>query len=115
MLKITHTNKNGENIPVMVFRNERDGRVFYNIGLSRKKVDGLYENGNMLAQFNKDVDIPNQTKILLTNAVLDFYKKEDKITVPFIRVFDYELENTSGNKEAESKFIEIPSGEDLPF
>lgn len=111
-MNIKNVNKNGENIPVMVFKNIRENKTYYNIGLSRKDMDGNYVNGNIMAQFNKGVDLDNRTKIILTNAVLDFYKK-DKITVPFIRVFDYKLENET-SKEENFKTIEIPEGE-LPF
>lgn len=111
-MNIKNVNKNGENIPVMVFKNIRENKTYYNIGLSRKDMDGNYVNGNIMAQFNKGVDLDNRTKIILTNAVLDFYKK-DKITVPFIRVFDYKLENET-SKEENFKTIEIPEG-DLPF
>lgn len=113
MIKLTHSNKDGKQLPVMVFKNIREDKTYYNIGLSRKDMDGNYVNGNIMAQFNKGVDLDNQTKIILTNAVLDFYKK-DKITVPFIRVFDYKLENEA-TKEENFKTIEIPEGEVLPF
>lgn len=113
MIKLTHTNKEGNNLPVMVFKNIRENKAYYNIGLSRKDIEGNYINGSIMAQFNKDVELENQTKIILKNAVLDFYKK-DKITVPFIRVFDYELENTQQKNDAPAT-IEIPEDEELPF
>lgn len=112
MIKLTHSNKDGKQLPVIVFKNIREDKTYYNIGLSRKDMDGNYVNGNIMAQFNKGVDLDNRTKIILTNAVLDFYKK-DKITVPFIRVFDFET--ISENKENEGQYIEIPDGEVLPF
>lgn len=111
-MNLINKDKDGNNKSVMVFKNIREDKTYYNIGLSRKDIDGNYVNGNIMAQFNKGVDLDNRTKIILTNAVLDFYKK-DKITVPFIRVFDYKLENET-SKEEKLKTIDIPEG-DLPF
>ena len=91
-MNIKNVNKNGENKSVMVFKNDKNDRVIYNIGLSRKVTkdnEETWQNGYILAQFNKD----NQT-------------------VPFIRVFDFaKLEDNS----SEGQFIEIPDDKVLPF
>ena len=114
-MNIQNVNKNGENIPVMVFKNDKNDKVIYNIGLSRKIVkdeEEKWQNGYILAQFNKDVDLENKTKIILKNAILDFYINKDNQTVPFIRVFDFaKLEDNS----SEGQFIEIPDDKVLPF
>ena len=114
-MNIRNTNKDGNDIPVMVFRNDRENRTIYNIGLSKKIVkdnNEEWQNGYILAQFNKDVSIENKTKIILKNAILDFYINKDNITVPFIRVFDYEIAN---NTNENSQLIDIPDGDELPF
>lgn len=100
-MQITNRNKeNTEEIPVTVFRKETEtGRTIYTIGISRKKIDGTYERGYVLAQFNKDVSIENMTKIRLENAILDFYKDKNGQTVTFIRVFDYKLFEENNIKE----------------
>ena len=115
-MNLINKDKDGNNKSVMVFRNDKNDRVIYNIGLSRKVTkdnEETWQNGYILAQFNKDVDIENKTKIILKNAILDFYINKDNQTVPFIRVFDYKLENET-SKEEKLKTIDIPEG-DLPF
>lgn len=107
-MQIKNTNKNGDNIPVYVFKNVNNDRTYYRIGLSKKNMEGNYINGYMTAVFNKDVELDNKTKIILKNAILDFYIK-DKQTIPYIRVFDYEL---YGDNEGE--FVTI-SDEELLF
>lgn len=107
--------KTGEDIPVMVFRNDTDTKTIYNIGVSKKVTKDNVEswvNGYVLAQFNKDVSIENKTKIILKNAILDFYINKENQTVPFIRVFEYE---TVGNEDKNGQFLEIADDEDLPF
>lgn len=114
-MNIKNVNKNGENIPVMVFKNDKNDRVIYNIGLSRKVTkdnEETWQNGYILAQFNKDVDIENKTKIILKNAILDFYINKDNQTVHFIRVFEYEIVS---EKKDDGKYIEISDDEVLPF
>lgn len=112
-MNIRNENKNGERIPVMVFRNEKDGKVTYNIGLSRKVMTGdkeEWKNGYILAQFNKEVSLENKTKIYLNSAILDFYLTQENRTVPFIRVFEYEVAETN-----DDGYIKIPDGDELPF
>ncbi len=113
-MNIRNVNKDGNDVPVMVFRNDKDNKTIYNIGLSRKVVKDNkdeWQNGYILAQFNKDINLENKSKVILKNAILDFYINKDNITVPFIRVFDYEI---AGNANENSKYIQIPDG-DLPF
>ena len=116
-MNINNTNfKTGENIPVMVFRNDKETKIIYNIGVSKKVVKDNVEswvNGYVLAQFNKDVSIENKTKIILKNAILDFYINKDNQTVPFIRVFEYET--VGNNEESNGQFLEIADDEVLPF
>lgn len=107
-MQIKNTNKNGDNIPVMVFKNVNNDKTYYKIGLSKKNMEGKYINGYVMAVFNKDVELDNKAKIILKNAILDFYIK-DKQTIPYIRVFDYEL---YGDNEGE--FVTI-SDEELLF
>ena len=107
-MQIKNTNKNGDNIPVYVFKNVSNDKTYYRIGLSKKNMEGNYINGYMTAVFNKDVELDNKAKIILKNAILDFYIKE-KQTIPYIRVFDYEL---YGDNEGE--FVTI-SDEELLF
>ena len=80
--------------PVMVFKNEDNGRVKYAAGISRKEQDGTYVNASFQIQFNKGVELPNQTKILIKNAWLSFYNWEfegKKGTTFFIKFFNLSL------------------------
>lgn len=74
----------------MVFRNDYNGKVFYSMGLSKKKQDGNYENGYITAQFKKDTQLNNRTKIKIKKAWLDFYIK-DKKTIPYIFINDFDV------------------------
>ena len=75
----------------MIFRNEKDGKVFYSIGLSKKNQDGKYTSGYMPCRFPKEANIPNKTKIKILNAWLDFWVDDKKITHPYIFINKYEI------------------------
>lgn len=75
----------------MIFRNEKDGKVFYSIGLSKKNQDGTYTSGYMPCRFPKEANIPNKTKIKILNAWLDFWVDDKKITHPYIFISKYEI------------------------
>lgn len=112
----------------MIFRKDYNGKPIYSIGLSKKKKDGNYENGYMVANFKEGTDIPNKSKITIKQAWLSFYLK-DKQTIPTIFINDYELvENPEPKKEenpfedfgnsikTEANFEQIEiKDEDLPF
>ena len=90
---------------VMVFAKEYNGRTFYSIGLSKKLQDGTYENGYMDVVFKKGVEVPNKTKINITEGWLTFYNK-DKRTVQQIFISKF---------ETESGFIPMDDSEPCPF
>lgn len=75
----------------MIFRNEKDGKVYYSIGLSKKNQDGKYTSGYITCRFPKETNIPNKTKIKILNAWLDFWVDEKKITHPYIFISKYEI------------------------
>ena len=75
----------------MIFRNEKDGKVFYSIGLSKKNQDGTYTSGYITCKFPKDANIENKTKIKILNAWLDFWLDDKKITHPYIFINKYEI------------------------
>ena len=81
--------------PRMIFVKEHDGRKYYKVGVSKKLVNGEYENGYIDIQFRQGVEFENKTKIYLKNAFLTFYKSKDKATIPYIFVMEFErLEDT---------------------
>ena len=75
----------------MIFRNEKDGKVFYSIGLSKKNQDGKYTSGYIACRFPKNANIENKTKIKILNAWLDFWVDDKKITHPYIFINKYEM------------------------
>jgi len=96
-MNITNENK------VRIFRNEKDDKVFYSLGLVRKKQDGSYENGYMQCQFRNDVNVEDKSDIYIKEAWLTFYKK-DKATMPYIFINKFEtLEQTIDNFKSEVK------------
>ena len=75
----------------MIFRNEKDGKIYYSTGLSKKNQDGKYTSGYIPCRFPKDANIENKTKIKILNAWLDFWVDEKKITHPYIFISKYEI------------------------
>ena len=106
----------------MIFRTDKDGKTFYQIGLSRKNQDGTYTNGYIGCKFPKTTTLENKTKIKIHEAWLDFYLKE-KITVPYIFISKYEI--VQDNKQETIQDIPnvktdyqdtiVIQDEDLPF
>lgn len=91
----------------MVFRNERDGKVSYAIGLSKKKEDGTYERGFMPIKFRKGIELKDRTKITIKEAWMDFFKIEKK-TYPYIFINKFDMAN---DFEAIKQVSEIPPRE----
>lgn len=110
----------------MIFRQEKDDKRFYSIGLSRKDQNGNYINGYMTVVFKKDVDVPNKTKIKIKEAWLGFNVKEKK-TYPHIFINDFDIVEQPEEKKETNPFeefgkqleigqdIEIDPDESLPF
>ena len=96
--------------PVMIFRNEYEGKIFYKMGLSKKKQDDSYENGSISCQFKKDVNLEDKTKIYIKSAWLTFYKNKDKTTVPYIFVNEFETvaEAIDNSKVIEKQEVDDP-------
>lgn len=115
-MKILNINASGNDIPVTVFKNEKDGKIRYSIGLNKKNQDGSYENGYIMAQFKKslnaDEDLHNKDKIVLNNAILDFWVDENKNTNYKIFVFEY---TKIGQEDTQNDFVTIDDTSDLPF
>ena len=89
----------------MIFRQDKDGKRFYSIGLSRKDQNGNFINGYMAVVFKKDVELENKTKIKIKEAWLGFNVK-DKKTYPHIFINDFEVVE-SGKKEETNPFEEF--------
>ena len=105
----------------IIFRHEKDDKVFYSLGLCKKDVNGNYINGTISCRFPKDADIPDKAKILVKKGWLDFYVK-DKITYPYLFISQYEIEEQKEevevpqNTKTEYDDSGIQIGDnDLPF
>lgn len=104
--------------PKTIFRNEKDGKVFYSLRLSKKDKDGNYINGYVSCKFQKDVNLENKSKIILKDAWLDFYIKDRATNVyifinKFEKVEDIEIpQNTKTEYQQQSIVLE---DKDLPF
>lgn len=103
----------------MIFRSERDGKISYAVGLSKKKDDGTYERGFMPVRFRKDTDIKDRTKIKIKEAWLDFYKI-DKRTMPYIFINKFDMaddfeaiKQVSGIPPKEKTYLEQQQNQDL--
>lgn len=120
--------------PVMIFKvvDKESGKIKYTAGLSKKDMEGNYENAFFPIEFNKDVELHHKSKIQINNAWLSFYNWEfddKKGTKFFIKCNDFELieaggelvpkdiEKSVSNTDAFKDFakeIEL-SEEDYPF
>jgi hypothetical protein len=102
----------------MIFRNEYEGKVSYKIGLSKKNKEGQYEKGYMPVRFKQDVELNNQTRILIKEAWLSF-NTHDKKTYPYIFINDFNIidKGTPDQKNPYEEFGEqiAITDEDLPF
>ena len=72
-MRIISTNKEGTNLPVMIFRNVFDSGISYSTTIS-----------------HKNVDVENKQKILIKDAWLDFYQSKDGKNVFYIFVNDFD-------------------------
>lgn len=102
--------------PVIVFRNEYNGKVTYQTSLSRKDKDGNYVNGYIPIQFKNGVSFNNQEKIYIKDAWLSFYNierefngKKNTTTRPYIFINEYEtIEETITNSKIDNELEEDP-------
>lgn len=108
MLKISVTGD------CMIFRNEKDGKVWYNTQQSHKK-DGEWENGNIGIRFRKGVDIPNKTKITITEGWLDFYLKNNSKYDTEKYIFCNAFESEDMPPKIPEGFQALEDDDDIPF
>ena len=117
-LKVTTDGK-----PVSVYRNDKQTQygtfTTYSLGVSSKDKDGNWINGYVDCQFKKGVDIPNKSKINITNS---FYtvseyqgKKYNKIFVMDYVIVEQGEVPKQTNPEDIDKWMELDGGEELLF
>lgn len=88
-MNIINKDKNGNNVPVRVFKNEQ-GK--YSIGISKKDGD-KYINRYFPVEFLKDVEVENGTDIIIKNAFLtwfDWTYQDSKGTKWIIKITAFE-------------------------
>ena len=89
-MQVINKTKDGVDSPVMIFRNEKDGRVFYSTTVSHKNVDGVYENAFINVNFKKNVEVSNKQLINIKEAWLDFFQTKDGRDVFTIFINDFD-------------------------
>lgn len=100
---------------VKVFRNEKDGNVWFNIGDSSKNVDGNYVYKNYNARFKND-EPTDKSRIEIKKGFMTYFKKNDNTIVTTVQVMEWEYVE---QQESQSPFqqqstLEI-NDEDIPF
>lgn len=95
-----------------VFRYDKDNKVAYTMGISKKKQDGSYEVGYMPIRFKKGTDLKDKTDIIIKEGWLDFYKIENKTKIYyFINKFEL-ASDMDAMKQVSDNFDKV---EELPF
>lgn len=89
-MNVISTNKDGNNLPVMIFRNAFDNGISYSTTISHKNVNGEYENAFINVRFKKNVDVENKQQIIIKDAWLDFYQTKDNKNVFYIFINDFD-------------------------
>ena len=110
-------NINGKN--AMVFKNEKDGRVWFNISDGSKNVDGTYTNYNWNARFPKHNEPIHKSKINY-EGFMSYYKKDENTTYATLQIMDWNyVEKPSNDVRQDDDFFAESSididDSDLPF
>ena len=103
--------------PTMVFKKEYNGKVYYSLGMSRKKQDGTYENAYIDCRFKQGVELDNQTNIYVNDGFMSFYLKDGKpiyylVITDFKKVADVIQETSVESLKQDEISIDL---DDLPF
>lgn len=104
-----------------IYRKDFDNRTVYSTKISRKNINGDYENAYMQVQFTNGVDLKDKTTINIEKAWLSFYKTKEGKYMFYVVVRDFEIVHEEETpsiktqvKPLDSLNIEI-TDEDLPF
>ena len=91
----------------MVFKNEKDGSVWYNIGDSSKDKDGNYVNQSYRARFLKGQEPTDRSKINY-EGFMTYYQKDEKTVLTTIQIMKWDYVE----QQAPSNNIQT---DELPF
>lgn len=101
--------------PMMVFRREYEGKVYYNLGLSKKDQEGKYINGYIDCRFRKGVELEDKTKIQIKSGWLDFYKAKDNGTRVYVFVNEFEKVEGETKQPTNSEIVQAVMNDNDPF
>ena len=57
-----------------IYRKDFENRTAYTTKISKKNMDGNYENGYIMVQFTNNAELENKTTINIKKGWLSFYK-----------------------------------------
>ena len=89
-MNIISTNKDGKDLPVMIFRNAFDSGISYSLTISHKNINGEFENAFINVKFKKNVDVENKQQIIIKDAWLEYYQNKDGKNVYYIFINDFD-------------------------
>lgn len=89
------------NYNYMVFRNERNGKVYHKIAIKQKAFDGQETSGYVQVKFKDGIDLPDRTKIKIKKAIENFYIKNFN-PVFFYNIIEFENVDEAINNYADS-------------
>lgn len=89
-MQVFSKNREGIDLPVMIFRNVFDFGISYSTTVSHKNINGEYENAFINVRFKKNVDVENKQQILIKDAWLDFYQGKDGKNVFYLFINDFD-------------------------
>lgn len=90
-----------------IFKNEKDGKVYYSTSLSNKLENGTYDNETLLVQFIKGTE-PTDGIVTIKDGFITFYRKTDGSAKFKFMVKTY-------IKEEYTNQIPTITDDDLPF
>lgn len=102
-MNVLNKDRDGNDIPVRVFKNE-EGK--YSIGISKKDINGNYMNKYFPVEFLKDVEVENNTDIIIKHAFLtwfDWTYQDSKGTKWIIKITAFERVGTQQTIEPPKK------------
>jgi hypothetical protein len=93
----------------MVFRNDRNGKTFYKIGVKQKDLDGQEKTCYIPISFKKGVDVEDKTKIKIKQAIENVYAKG------YDTIFTYKILEFDNLSDAVQEYAASADELDLPF
>ncbi len=92
----------------MIFRHDnKDGKISYSVGISRKLEDGSYLKDYIPVKFKKGVVLENKTLINIKNGWLSIFENKDKEMVRYIFVSDFNIVSSGENTTMNTNTSEI--------